>query len=730
MATAYLQHNENRLSQSKSPYLLQHKNNPVDWYPWGEEAIQKARRENKLIFLSVGYSTCHWCHVMERESFENDNIAKIMNENFINIKVDREERPDVDKMYMSFVTAISGSGGWPMSVFLTPNLEPVFGGTYFPPDERYFGQPSFPSVLQQISKQWRENPGRVANSGKEIIAALASSSKLGGGTDLPSFPSVKKGIDQLMRSYEPKFGGFGHAPKFPQPSNFNLIFAYYARNSNDPNAKRALQACLHTLECMRRGGIHDHVSQGFARYSTDSEWHVPHFEKMLYDQAQLAVAYTNAYLATKNEVWKDVVDDILTYVSRDLSDASGGFYSAEDADSYPYEGANEKKEGAFCVWTFDELQNHLEGINFKDGSPVFPVFCEHFGVSSKGNVSPSKDPHKELTGKNVLIMRKSEEETADKHQVKVEELKLIFKRALNKLHEIRQSRPRPHLDDKIIAAWNGLMLTGFARAGFIFNNKNYLDRAQQNAEFLEKYLCTDEGTLIRSIYKGPDHPIQISEPIHGFADDYAFVIRGFLDLHMALQDEHWLQLAYNLQKKMDSLFWDETEGAYYQSPAGDPHIMIRLKEDQDGAEPTSSSVAVENLVRLGALLDDATCMEKARKTLSAFKDRIDKIPVALTEMLCGFMMYNHGLTEVSVAGRRNSTDTAALVNVLRENLIPDLGFLYFDQESSYDFIKSTKPAFKDCVMIGEEATAYVCRNKSCAPPCTNRADLANILKTI
>ncbi|CAB3381176.1 Hypothetical predicted protein [Cloeon dipterum] len=535
----------NRLAKEKSPYLLQHATNPVDWYPWGEEAFEEARKQDKLIFLSVGYSTCHWCHVMEHESFENEEIAHIMNDNFINIKVDREERPDVDRVYMTFVQASSGRGGWPMSVFLTPDLVPVAGGTYFPPNDT-FGRPGFKTVLTSLSNQWREKRESFLES--EEISSV----------------SWKTCLKQLSSGFEDQYGGFSQAPKFPQPSNFNFLFHVFSRGPSSPEGTSALSMSLHTLRMMAKGGIHDHISQGFARYSTDERWHVPHFEKMLYDQAQLLVSYSQAYVASKDEFFRDIIYDIFTYVCRDLSHSSGGFFSAEDADSLPGFDSPKKREGAFCVWTHEEVESLLGSRFVKDGSAVtlFELACHHYDIRMNGNVNPNQDPHDELKNQNVLIVNGSEEETAE-----------------NVLHESRQNRPRPHLDDKMVAAWNGLMLSGLSKAFEATGDASILDRAIRAADFLEDHMYNKEtGSLLRCCYQGEKGALsQTEDPISGFADDYSFVIRGLLDLYEASGNSKWLAWANELQDKQDERFWDDEDAGYF-STAQDPSILLRLKE--------------------------------------------------------------------------------------------------------------------------------------------------------
>src|SRR5438105_1708322 len=472
----------NRLAQEKSPYLLQHAHNPVDWYPWGEEAFAKARRENKPIFLSVGYSTCHWCHVMAHESFESEEVAAIMNREFVNIKVDREERPDVDRVYMTFVQATTGGGGWPMSVWLTPDLKPFVGGTYFPPEERY-GQPGFKNVLERIATVWKENHDNIIEQGGKIVAALQESQsapKSEGQIDAAILDAAYRQID---RSYDPKEGGFGNAPKFPRPVTLNFLTRSYARDPKSQSGKHALEMTLFTLRKMAAGGMHDHIGGGFHRYSVDRYWHVPHFEKMLYDQAQLAVAYLDAFQITRDMQYESVARGILDYVARDMTSKEGGFFSAEDADSLFEHGKLEHGEGVFYVWTKKEIDAAL-------GNSA-EIFDFHYGVQSHGNAPEGSDPQDEFRGKNVLIERHTITETAQHFQKREDAVRDLLKQSREKLFAIRSKRPRPHLDDKIIAAWNGLMISAYARAAQVLDEPHYLDNATRAAQFVRADLWAD-----------------------------------------------------------------------------------------------------------------------------------------------------------------------------------------------------------------------------------------------
>ncbi|CAH0564649.1 unnamed protein product [Brassicogethes aeneus] len=723
---------KNRLSLEKSPYLLQHATNPVDWFPWGNEAFEKAKSENKLIFLSVGYSTCHWCHVMEKESFEDPSVAEIMNTYYVNVKVDREERPDVDKLYMSFIQATVGGGGWPMSVFLTPELEPLAGGTYFPPEDKY-GRPGFKTVLKNIAEEWRTKQSAVLHSGKYSLDVLrkVAEKELSGGQkiEVPGVEAAQKCLLQLSTSYEDDFGGFSTAPKFPQPSNFNFLFHMYSRDKKSERGFQCLQMCLKTLQKMAYGGIHDHVNCGFARYSVDSRWHVPHFEKMLYDQAQLAVSYCDAFVLTKDEFYADIVRDILTYVSRDLSHAKGGFYGAEDADSYAFEGVKHKQEGAFCVWEYDEIYNLLQD-DITEGVSHADVVAYHYNVKKEGNVNPRQDPHGELLNKNVLVCFGSYEDTSRQFNTTVETVKEILKKSHEILYDERQKRPKPHVDTKIVTSWNGLMISGYAKAGFVLKDQSYIDRATQAANFIREHLYDEqEKTLLRCCYKGDDEQVvQTATPIVGFLDDYAFLIRGLLDLYEASLDADWLQWAETLQEQQDRLFWDSKGAGYFTSPAGDRSILIRGKEDQDGAEPCGNSVAVHNLIRLAAYLDRQDLRSKAGRTLTAYGDRLKAMPVALPEMTSALLFYHKSPTQVFIAGETKDNETQALLDVVRSRFIPGrilavadgptgrAGLLY----SRHETLSRLKP-------VRGKAAAYVCRNFACSLPVTEPGDLAQSL---
>ncbi|TDI16094.1 MAG: thioredoxin domain-containing protein, partial [Acidobacteria bacterium] len=530
----------NRLIHEKSPYLLQHARNPVDWYPWGEEAFSKARKENRPIFLSIGYSTCHWCHVMERESFSNPQIAAIMNRHFINIKVDREERPDVDQVYMAFVQASTGSGGWPMSVLVTPELEPFFGGTYLPPKR-------FESLLLQVADEWENNREAILQSAGRITDQLRAFGDVQGDGDLKLEKELlDRTYDWYKANYDSAQGGFGGAPKFPRPVNFNFLLRYHDRTGQ----MLALEMTARTLEKMAQGGIHDHIGGGFHRYSTDDRWFLPHFEKMLYDQAQLASSYLDAYQISGKPLFREVARGIFDYVLRDMTGEEGGFYSAEDADSaVSHEHPDEHVEGRFYVWTYQQIVELL-------GEAATP-FSEYYGVQKDGNVE--RDVFGEFKQQNLLFIAATPEQTAGKVSESQEELKDVFEKSREKLLKARERRPRPGLDDKVLTAWNGLMISSLARGYQVLQEEKYLRAAERAATLItEKLYDRQTGRLKRRYREG-------EAAIDGLLDDYAFFIQGLLDLYETSLDGRWLILAMELTETQNRLFWDSDNGGFYST---------------------------------------------------------------------------------------------------------------------------------------------------------------------
>jgi uncharacterized protein YyaL (SSP411 family) len=596
----------NALVHEKSPYLLQHAHNPVDWMPWGEAAFAKARAEDKPIFLSIGYSTCHWCHVMERESFENEQIAQFLNQHFVPVKLDREERPDVDRVYMTFVQATTGGGGWPLSVWLTPDLKPFFGGTYFPPESRW-GRPGFLQVLEQIATAWQARKEKILEAGARIQEEIGSMISLKSGGALPSDAAAEEGFQQFRRLFDPRFGGFGGAPKFPRPS----VLQFLLRHHRLTGSKEALQMVEVTLDAMRCGGMHDHLGGGFHRYSVDERWFVPHFEKMLYDQAQLISAYTEAFQAAGASKFADTARMTAEYVLRDMTHAEGGFYSAEDADSEDPARPGHQGEGAFYVWAWRELEDAL-------GKDAAHGFAEVYGCLPGGNVH--QDPHGEFEGKNILWLQQPAMASDP-----------AIETARRRLFDVRAQRPRPHLDDKILASWNGLMISALARAGAALAEERYIEAGRRAFAFLQSAMMTPEGRLFRRWRDG-------EAAFPGTLDDYAAVILAALDLHQACFDPNLLETAARLAQVMLEEFADP-DGGFYTSSAAAQDLLFRMKEDYDGAEPSGNSLAVEALVRTARLTGDAALLEPARRALEAFAERLESQPSALPRMLCAWMLF-------------------------------------------------------------------------------------------
>ena len=705
----------NRLAREKSPYLLQHAHNPVDWFAWNEEAFTKARAENKPVLLSIGYSTCHWCHVMERESFEDEKIGDFLREHFVSIKVDREERPDVDKIYMTFVQSTTGSGGWPLNVFLTPDLKPFFGGTYFPPDDRY-GRGSFLSVLQQVASVWRERGEEVAASAGEIHARLelATSQKRSGTTLTADI--LKRAAESFKEAYDPQNGGFGSAPKFPQPSMPSLVLRC-AKRFNDTNGAEMV---LHSCEHMAAGGIHDQLGGGFARYSVDAHWLVPHFEKMLYDNAQLAQLYLDAFLISNHAPrtthrvtdFSAVVRDILDYVLRDMTHPDGGFYSAEDADS-------EGQEGKFYCWTHDELSKLLSVEEFN-------VAARYYGITKEGNFVDHSHPQP-LQGLNVLSLVDADGLNRDWPMGKVAHPKqadrVILDKVKRKMLAVRNQRIRPHLDDKVLASWNGLMLGAFARAYAVIRDETYRAAAERNLSFIQSQLWDAKTkTLFHRWRDGERDSVQLLEA-------YAFQLDGVLHLYEATLQPATLDFAIALAEAMISKFYDAENGGFWQSAADSTDLILRVKDDYDGAEPSGNSVATLALLRLAAITGRKDFKSPAEATLELFASRMDKFPQAVPHMLAALDFWLEEQQRVVVAGDpkffhfdlENSKveKDLALLNAAHSVYCPNK--IVLGNTGAVEEFARTLPA-KDV------ATAYLCTGNACQPPTSDAAKLTEMLR--
>jgi uncharacterized protein YyaL (SSP411 family) len=699
----------NALIHELSPYLLQHAHNPVHWYPWGDEAFAKARRENKPIFLSVGYSTCHWCHVMARESFQDGAVARVLNEHFVAIKVDREERPDVDRVYMAYVQAATGSGGWPLSVWLTPDLKPFFGGTYYPPDERW-GRPGFKTLLRGIAAAWTQRREQILAAADTATRQLQQFGTLGADArvTLPERTLLDAAYRQFASSYDPRDGGFGGAPKFPRPAVLNLVLRY-AATTPSPEAQEMV---LHTLRKMASGGVRDQLGGGFHRYSVDTFWHVPHFEKMLYDQAQLICSYLEAYQISRDPLYATVARDTLAYVRRDLTGPEGQFYSAEDADSPLPTNPAEHGEGAFYVWTQAEILATL-------GPEASAVFDYAYGVAKDGN-APA-DPQGEFAGANILILRHSVAETAAQFAQPPDQVRDLLTRCRSQLLAVRARRPRPTRDDKALTAWNGLMISACARAAQVLNDPHYARAAQQAARFVEARLYDPQtGTLRRRCREGV-------AAIDGFADDYAFLIQGLLDLYETTFEAHWLDWARALQERQDAGFWDEEQGGYFSTSGQDTGAIMRLKDSDDGAEPSANAIAALNLLRLAQMTDTPGFRARAERIFATFAGRLAQAPQAMPQMLVAYGVSLDPPRQIVIAGQPDAPDTRALLRAVYDRFIPNRVLLLADGGLGQQRLAQRLEFVRDLKPIGGQATAYLCENYACQTPVTVAAELGRQL---
>jgi uncharacterized protein YyaL (SSP411 family) len=720
----------NRLAQEKSPYLLQHAHNPVDWFAWNDDAFAKARSENKPILLSIGYSTCHWCHVMERESFEDEKIGEFLKEHFVSIKVDREERPDVDKIYMTFVQSTSGGGGWPLNVFLTPDLKPFFGGTYFPPDARY-GRPSFLQLLEQIAGLWRERKNEIAASADEIHARLELATANTSATNSSLTVDVlENALDVFKSSYDSIHGGFGGAPKFPQPSIPSLVLRAAKRFGDDEGVKMV----LHTSVRMAVGGIHDQLGGGFARYAVDAEWLVPHFEKMLYDNAQLVQLYLDTYLISEGRVprvpdsareknlglvelvppdkspYADIARDILDYVLRDMTHPGGGFFSAEDADS-------DGHEGKFYCWTQDELSKLLTVDEFN-------VAVKFFGITAQGNFVDHSHPTP-LAGQNVLRIvnpigsdsvspsQISKEKNRDADTASLPNDFELLASAKEKMSAARAKRIRPHLDDKILASWNGLMLGAFARASTVLGNEKYRAAAEKNLQFIREKLWDEKSqTLFHRWRDGERDSVQLLEA-------YAFLLSGVIDLYEATLEPKHLDFAIELAEAMLAKFFDAENGGFWQSAADSKDLILRVKDDYDGAEPSGNSVATLSLLKLGAITGRKNFTEAAEKTLRLFASRLQKFPQAMPFMLHALDFSLQEPKRVVITGESDSNKFQELLHVAHSVYQPNK--IVLGNVGAVEEFAKTLPA-------KNEATVYFCTGNSCQPPTEDAATVKAMLK--
>jgi uncharacterized protein YyaL (SSP411 family) len=673
----------NRLINEKSPYLLQHAYNPVDWYPWGEEAFNKAKTEDKPIFLSIGYSTCHWCHVMERESFEDDEVAKILNEGFVSIKVDREERPDIDHIYMEVCQAITGHGGWPLTIVMTPDKQPFFAGTYFPKSARY-GRPGLMEILQQLQEKWQHDRNRILEASQQIVEAIRPRFQSVGAGEL-STETLEKAFQQFSRQYDRQYGGFGQAPKFPSPHQYLYLLRYWKRTGNT----KALEMVEKSLVSMYRGGMYDHIGFGFSRYSTDPYWLVPHFEKMLYDNALLTIAYAEAYQATGNSFYKQVVEQVLTYILRDMTSPEGGFYSAEDADS-------EEEEGKFYVWRPNEI---LDILGPEDGE----LFCDYYGITEQGNFEHQTSiPN--LLETDLLTYHNHLGESREEWQTYLNGLR-------ERVFAAREQRVHPHKDDKILTAWNGLMIAALAKASQAMQRADYAEAAERAYRFLTTHLQRADGRLLARYRDG-----QAAYP--GYLDDYAFVIWGLLELYEATWNVQYLEDAIHLTQEMNRLFWDDEHGGYFFYGSDSETLFARPKEIYDGAMPSGNSVAALNLLRLARLTSDPALEERAQAQLQAFSGNVSRYPTGYAYFLMALDFALGPTQEVVLTGPMHSLQ--AMSQTVHTAFLPHTVVLVkpTDQKAAMNKIDQLVPAARDQAPIDDQATAYVCQNFSCHAPVT------------
>ena len=710
----------NRLARERSPYLLQHAGNPVDWYPWGEEAFEKARREDKPIFLSIGYSTCHCCHVMEHESFESQEIANALNADFVSIKVDREERPDVDRVYMSFVQSTTGSGGWPMTVMLTPDLKPFFGGTYFPPASKW-GRPGFMDLLGEIARVWKQDRGRVDFAAAELFDRLKAVTGADGRAQADSTlappEALTEAVEQYQKAFDRRHGGFGDAPKFPRPSELLFLLREHARTGAEPPRLLAVE----TLRAMATGGMRDHVGGGFHRYSVDAEWRVPHFEKMLYDQAQLVLAYLEGAQASGNPMFGAVAEDTLAYVLREMRDERGGFYSAEDADSVPLDPASDppaarsaKKEGAFYVWSDAEVASLL--------GPDADVVRRRFGIRAEGN-APS-DPHEEFSGQNILYTASSIEEIAAGTGRSESDVVEALGRARQVLFDARAKRPRPHLDDKVLTSWNGMMIAALARAVRVLPERppasEWLAAAQRAAQFIKDAMWrASDRTLLRRWRDG-------DASIEAYAEDYSALIWGLLELFQADGDPEWLAWARELQEQQDARFWDDNEGGWFSTTGRDSSVLLRLKEDYDGAEPSASSVSVLNLLTLAHLLDDEQARARAQRTLARYGERAGRAARVIPMMLAGLSAWHAAAMQVVVVG--DDEAGRGLKNEIARHYLPFAVTIPVQPGPRQQALAGMLPFIAAMRPLAGAATAFVCRDFACREPVSDSGALGEQLR--
>ena len=690
MSSELIKGSKNHLSNDKSPYLLQHVNNPVDWYPWGEEAFNKAQKEDKPIFLSIGYSSCHWCHTMREESFSSPEVAELMNEIFVSIKVDREERPDIDKIYMTVCQMMTGSGGWPLTIIMTSDKKPFFAGTYFPKQTR-FGRIGLIDLIKRIKELWTNQRTELLNSADQITFSLQNIDQESPGEKF-SEATLKRTYQQLIRQFDFHHGGFGDRPKFPTPHNLIFLLRYWKRTGDE----KALEMVETTLQAMRKGGIYDHVGFGFHRYSTDSIWLVPHFEKMLYDQALIAMAYIEAYQATKNNLYRKTAQEIFSYVLRDMTSPEGGFYSAEDADS-------EGEEGKFYVWLKEEIEQILE----KD---ELDFAIKIFNIEVAGNYLEEVSGKK--IGKNILHLR----EFPDMESLE------DFEKIRSTLFKTRERRIHPHKDDKILTDWNGLLIAALAKAAVAFQEKKYLEAAKNLVDFILSKLRESNNKLLHRYKDG------VSE-IQGYLTDYAFFIWGLIELYEATFDISYLKIALELHQIQIDDFWDESIGGFYFTAKNSEKLLTRQKEIYDGAIPSGNSIAMLNLLRLSYITGNHELEEKADILSRVFSDKVKASPLAYTQFLVAIDFAIGPTYSLVIAGNTDAEDTNELISTILNEYLPNKVFMLRKTEQEVPDIDNYSNFVEFFYNIEGKATAYVCINKTCKPPTHDIDKILELLKS-
>ncbi len=699
----------NRLIHEKSPYLLQHAYNPVDWFAWGTEAFEKARREDKPIFLSIGYSTCYWCHVMEREVFENEELAHLLNELFVNIKVDREERPDIDRIYMSALQAMTGGGGWPMSLFLGHDLRPFYGATYIPPRAQY-GRPGFADVLRTIHEVWKHDRAQITQVADRMHDLLRQMSALDSAIIEADSRAFDVAYESFLKSFDETNAGFGGAPKFPRPTAYAFLLRYHKRTGK----QYALDMVLRTLKTMARSGMYDHLGGGFHRYATDERWHVPHFEKMLYDQAQLVVSYLEAYQLTHDEFYAIVARDILAYVLDRMTDVEGGFYSAEDAESaISWDNPAKKEEGAYYVWKYyEELMEMLEPDERE-------VFFRTFGVEKDGNVIA--DPHGVFRGKNILSLCHTSSEVAQQLGLTKEEVESHLASARKKILAARKKRPAPHLDDKVLVSWNSLMISAFARAHQVLGEEEYLKAARRAAEFLlTKLADRTSGQLLRRYRDGEAR-------FEAQLGDFAFFVQALLDLFEASFDPKYLQDAIAFAERTIQLFFDKQQGGFYDTSGNDSTLLVRTKEWYDGAEPSGNAIAILNLLRLSQITGNTEFEAMARKSLTLFGQKMIQAPHAAPQMLIALECSHARPKQIVIAGDANDPRMRLLVKEVHSHFIPYKIVLRNDGNAEFAKLSSFATYLDLMQPLNGTPTVYVCVDYSCKLPANNPEELRSQL---